>query len=229
MGPRSPRPRPLRRRSTSRASACPTCWRPAPRPAVRAAARVFVGGVPVHAGCPSCRAPTTRSPPPWSSWSCCSPGWPLARGAALAFVGLTKFGPFILLPLFASTRTVIAMVVVSAVLPGPVRRAEPLGAHDRLSGWAQLAVLDLAPADLGVAAGDCATRGDRLGRGGRVRTAPARPRDAVRADRRGADCPAVHARTLVLPVPRVVGRAAVGGPARAGRARRLDYPPGASG
>jgi hypothetical protein len=44
---------------------------------------------------------------------------PLARGAALALAGLSKFGPFILLPLFASVRTVIATVVVSALLLAP--------------------------------------------------------------------------------------------------------------
>jgi hypothetical protein len=44
---------------------------------------------------------------------------PLARGAALALAGLSKFGPFILLPLFASVRTVIATVVVCALLLAP--------------------------------------------------------------------------------------------------------------
>ena len=93
---------------------------------------------------------------------------PLTRGAMLALAGLSKFGPFILLPLFATyrrgaLRTVLAAVAVSALMLAPfdlpnfwdrtigfqAGRASPFSVWglwdlDRLQPLAQLGAVGLA-------------------------------------------------------------------------------------
>jgi hypothetical protein len=57
---------------------------------------------------------------------------PIARGAALALAGLSKFGPFVLLPLFASFRTVVATLVVTALALAPF---DPANFWERTIGF----------------------------------------------------------------------------------------------
>ena len=159
---------------------------------------------------------------------------PAGRGALVALAGMAKFAPLALAPLFAThTRGALRFALGGAAGARAVPAADPrlrrparlLRPHAGLPDLARLAVLGLGPVRVGHGAGRGPGRGGASGGGRRLPAAPARPGRALRAGGCRARRAAARRHPLVLPLHRVVPRAAADRPAGRRRARRAPEPP----